>query len=130
MATINNFEDLDIWKKSRELSQKIFISLIQSSNCSQNIKNQIDRSSASVMDNIAEGFEREGNKEFINFLSMSKGSCGEVRSQLIRAFDRNFINEHEFNDLKKDYADLSKMISGFMKYLKTTEHNGNKFNRL
>lgn len=130
MATINNFEDLDIWKKSRELCQKIFISVIQNSNCSQNIKNQIDRSSASVMDNIAEGFEREGNKEFINFLSMSKGSCGEVRSQLIRAFDRNFINENEFNDLKKDYADLSKMISGFMKYLKTTEHNGNKFNRL
>ncbi|MBO9692700.1 four helix bundle protein [Chryseobacterium sp.] len=128
MATINNFEDLDIWKKSRELCQKIFISLIQNSNCSQNIKNQIDRSSASVMDNIAEGFEREGNKEFINFLSMSKGSCGEVRSQLIRAFDRDFINENEFNDLKKDYADLSKMISGFMKYLKTTEHNGNKFN--
>ncbi|MGL6126613.1 four helix bundle protein [Chryseobacterium artocarpi] len=130
MATINNFEDLDIWKKSRELCQKIFISVIQNSNCSQNIKNQIDRSSASVMDNIAEGFERERNKEFINFLSMSKGSCGEVRSQLIRAFDRNFINENEFNDLKKDYADLSKMISGFMKYLKTTEHNGNKFNRL
>ncbi|RLJ31128.1 four helix bundle protein [Chryseobacterium sp. 7] len=129
MATINNFEDLDIWKKSRELCQKIFISLIQNSNCSQNIKNQIDRSSASVMDNIAEGFEREGNKEFINFLSMSKGSCGEVRSQLIRAFDRDFINENEFNDLKKDYADLSKMISGFMKYLKATEHNGNKFNR-
>lgn len=129
MATINNFEDLDIWKKSRELCQKIFISLIQNSNCSQNIKNQIDRSSASVMDNIAEGFEREGNKEFINFLSMSKGSCGEVRSQLTRAFDRDFINENEFNDLKKDYADLSKMISGFMKYLKTTEHNGNKFNR-
>lgn len=130
MATINNFEDLDIWKKSRELCQKIFISVIQNSNCSQNIKNQIDRSSASVMDNISEGFEREGNKEFINFLSMSKGSCGEVRSQLIRAFDRNFINDNEFNDLKKDYADLSKMISGFMKYLKTTEHNGNKFNRL
>ncbi|SUX47147.1 four helix bundle protein [Chryseobacterium indoltheticum] len=129
MATITNFENLEIWKKSRELCQKIFISLIQNPNCSQNIKNQIDRSSASVMDNIAEGFEREGNREFINFLSMSKGSCGEVRSQLVRAFDRNFINVNEFNDLKNDLTDLSKMISGFMKYLKSIDHNGNKFQR-
>lgn len=129
MATITNFENLEIWKKSRELCQKIFISLIQNPNCSQNIKNQIDRSSASVMDNIAEGFEREGNREFINFLSMSKGSCGEVRSQMVRAFDRNFINENEFNDLKNDLTDLSKMISGFMKYLKSIDHNGNKFQR-
>lgn len=129
MATITNFENLEIWKKSRELCQKIFILLIQNLNCSQNIKNQIDRSSASVMDNIAEGFEREGNREFINFLSMSKGSCGEVRSQLVRAFDRNFINENEFNDLKNDLTDLSKMISGFMKYLKSIDHNGNKFQR-
>lgn len=129
MATITNFENLEIWKKSRELCQKIFILLIQNPNCSQNIKNQIDRSSASVMDNIAEGFEREGNREFINFLSMSKGSCGEVRSQLVRAFDRNFINENEFNDLKNDLTDLSKMISGFMKYLKSINHNGNKFQR-
>lgn len=80
MATINNFEDLEIWKRSRILCQKINASLLQNPNCSQNIKYQIDRSSGSVMDNIAEGFEREGNKEFINFLSISKGSCGEVRS--------------------------------------------------
>jgi len=62
--------------------------------------------------------KREDNKEFINFLSMPKGSHGEVRSQLIRAFDRNFNNENEFNDLKNDLTDLSKMISGFMRYLK------------
>jgi len=129
MATINNFEDLEIWRKARILCQKVNASLLQNPNCSQNIKYQIDRSSGSVMDNIAEGFEREGNKEFINFLSISKGSCGEVRSQLIRSFDRNFINENEFNELSKDCTELSKMISGFMKYLKTTEHNGNKFQR-
>lgn len=127
MATINNFEDLEVWKKSRILCQKVDAYLLQNPKCSQNIKYQIDRSSGSVMDNIAEGFEREGNKEFINFLSISKGSCGEVRSQLIRAFDRKFINENEFNDLLEDCAELSKMISGFMKYLKTIEHNGNKF---
>ena len=129
MATINNFEDLEVWKKSRILCQKVDAYLLQNPKCSQNIKYQIDRSSGSVMDNIAEGFEREGNKEFINFLSISKGSCGEVRSQLIRAFDRKFINENEFNDLLENCAELSKMISGFMKYLKTIEHNGNKFLR-
>lgn len=129
MATIKNFEDLEIWKKSRVLCQKVDAYLLQSSICSQNIKYQIDRSSGSVMDNIAEGFEREGNKEFINFLSISNGSCGEVRSQLIRAFDRKFINENEFNDLLENCAELSRMISGFMAYLKTTEYKGNKFFR-
>ena len=78
MATISNFEDLEIWKKSREICCKIESVLLQKPNCSQNLKYQIDRSSASVMDNIAEGFEREDNKEFINFLSITKGSCGEA----------------------------------------------------
>lgn len=108
MGTINNFEDLEIWKKSRELCKKIDSLLLQNPECSQNLKSQIDRSSSSVMDNIAEGFERQGNKEFINFLSMSKGSCGEVRSQLIRAFDRKYINETECNKLKSECLELSK----------------------
>lgn len=129
MGTINNFEDLDIWQKSRELCQKIDKYCLNNPKFYQHDKFQIDRSSASIMDNIAEGFEREGNKEFSNFLGMSKGSAGEVRSQLIRAFDRGYLDEETFDFLKSETLSMSKMLSGFITYLKNSEHKGNKFNR-
>ena len=129
MATINNFEDLEIWQNARELCKKINQYCLHNPKFLNHDKNQIDRASASIMDNIAEGFEREGNKEFVNFLTMSKGSAGEVRSQLIRAFDRNYIDEEVFSFLKSETISLSKKLSGFINYLKISEHKGNKFNR-
>ena len=129
MSTIKNFEDLEIWQKSRILCQNIDKYCLKNNKFQKHDQNQIDRSSASVMDIIAEGFEREGNKEFVNFLTMSKGSVGEVRSQLIRAFDRNYLDESTFLTLKDDAINMSKMLSGFINYLKNSEHKGNKFNR-
>jgi four helix bundle protein len=128
MATIKRFEDLDAWKKARELSKKIF-ELTDKGSFKQDFAliNQINGSSGSVMDNIAEGFERGGRKEFLQFLSIAKGSAGETRSQLYRAFDRNYLDEKKFNELRGEVTDISKIISGLMEYLNKSEIKGNKF---
>jgi four helix bundle protein len=90
---IERFEDLDIWKEARELYSRVFEITSVNPFCNDfKFRDQIRASSGSVMDNIAEGFERGGNKEFMQFLSVAKGSCGEVRSQSYRSFDFKYID--------------------------------------
>lgn len=129
MATITKFEDLEIWQLANSLSNEIY-DVIKSTDLDTDyaLKNQIDRSTMSISDNIAEGFEREGNKEFIHFLSIAKGSCGETRSQLYKVSYRKYIDDKKFEELKSKTKLISKKISTFMKYLKNTEYKGNKFN--
>lgn len=128
MAKINKFEDLEIWQKARELCQYVEL-LIQTTNLKTNysLKDQIDRSSGSVMDNIAEGFERNGNREFIQFLSIAKGSAGEVKSQSYRAFDKKLISEEQHLKLNEMTEIEKNKIGAMMNYLRNCEIKGLKF---
>ena len=130
MATVERFEDLVIWQLAREVCNDIY-NLIESTSLGKNyaLKEQMDRCSGSVMDNIAEGFERNGNKEFIQFLSVAKASCGELRSQLYRTLDRKHIDSQTFDVQIEKVTILSKTISAFMTYLINSDQKGSKFNR-
>ena len=128
MATITKFEDLDMWQKARSLSKDIFI-YIQEGGFKKDYKliDQINAASGSIMDNIAEGFERSSKLEFINFLSYSKGSAGEVKSQLYRALDRNYLSEEKFQQLYKRVDEITKMTTSFIAYLNQATIKGQKF---
>ncbi|MDT0641304.1 four helix bundle protein [Zunongwangia sp. F363] len=131
MATVNKFEDLEIWKEARRLAKIIHIITIETELKSDfKLKHQIKSSSGSIMDNIAEGFERDGNLEFRQFLSIAKGSAGEVRSQLHRVFDFNYIDKEEFDRIVKDYENLSGKLKNFISYLNKKHYQGNKFRYL
>jgi len=131
MATIKEFEDLEIWQKARDLSKDIFSKTIEGAFSKDfGLKDQINRASGSIMDNIAEGFERDGKQEFIQFLSYSKGSAGEVRAQLYRAFDRKYITEEEFNLLKDKTREINKGLKGFIEYLRKSDMRGTKYKHL
>lgn len=128
MATISKFEDIISWKEARALNIKIG-KLIDSGRFKQNYRliNQIEGSAGSIMDNIAEGFERGGNREFIQFLYIAKASCGELRSQLYRAVDRNFISQGEFDSFSIHVMKISSLIQKLITYLEKSEEKGIKY---
>lgn len=119
MATIQKFEDLKSWQKARELCSVIF-NLTNNEPFSKDwsLKDQIKRSSGSVMDNIAEGFDRNSTKEFRQYLFISKSSASEVKSQLYRALDQEYITTEEFNLAFLLATDVTKLIGGLLNYLK------------
>jgi len=128
MATIKSFEDVEAWQIAKALSKDIYDLTLEGSFAKDfALRDQINRASGSVMDNIAEGFERGGTKEFIQFLAYAKGSAGEVRSQLYRAHDHGHIDQETFLLLKERISNVSKMISNFMTYLRNSELKGVKF---
>ena len=130
MATIYRFEDLDAWKIARELTRDVY-RITQADEFSRDfgLKNQIRKASVSVMSNIAEGFERDGNREFCNFLSIGKGSAGEVRSQLYVALDQDYITRSEFDHIYLKAQESGRVIGGLSNYLKHSNYSGNKFRR-
>ena len=128
MSTWKSFEEIEAWQLAREFCDDVF-RIIQYKGLSTDykLKDQINDSSGSVMDNVAEGFERGGNKEFIQFLSIAKGSIGESRSQLYRIFDRKYITEEEFKTLKQKAKNISGKINNLIIYLKNSGFKGPKY---
>jgi len=128
MATIESFEELKCWQEARAYCQSIFTSLLSNMEIKDfALKDQINRASGSIMDNIAEGFGRGGNKEFKQFLSIAKASCTETKSQLYRASDRSYLTKQQFEDLSSQSTVIQKMISGLIKYINNSEYKGSKF---
>ena len=128
MASIQKFEDIESWKAGREAVRLIYMaSMVEPFSKDFALCNQIRRAAISIISNIAEGFERGGNKEFLNFLSIAKGSCGEVRCQLYVALDCSYVSDEQFQIISEKLLETSRLISGLMKYLQQTELRGSKF---
>ena len=130
MATYKRFEDLPIWQDARAFAKQVFeASKIGEFSKEFRLCSQIRASSGSIMDNIAEGFERDGNGEFKQYLYIAKGSCGETRSQLYRAYDYGYLEEEVFEKLKFQSEEISKSISSFIEYLQNSEIKGLKYKK-
>ena len=122
MATISKFEDIEAWQLAREMTKTIYaISNDGAFARDFGLRDQIRRASVSIMSNIAEGFERGGDKEFFQFVSLAKGSSGEVRAQLYVALDAGYIDQQTFSRLSDMATQINRMLAGLMKYLRSSE---------
>lgn len=125
---IKKFEDIESWKKARKLTNEIYKATATGGFSRDfELKDQIRRASVSILSNIAEGFERGGDKEFAHFLAIAKGSCGEVRAQLYVALDQEYLAPDVFNQLSLNATQVGQLLSGLMRYLKASSLRGNKF---
>jgi four helix bundle protein len=128
MATIQKFEDLEVWQKARVVAGKIYkLTFIDPITSDFRLKDQIRGSSGSIMDNIAEGFEQGSRLEFINLLGISKGEAGESKSQLYRCLDTSYISKETFEELYDLTDEVTKMLSGLISYLNKSKFKGQKF---
>lgn len=127
-SRVENFEDLNVYKQARDLTNKIYEITRQGLFTKDyGLRDQLRRASVSVMSNIAEGFERGTNAEFIQFLFIAKGSCGEVRAQLSIAFDQKYIDKNIYETLVDQCRRISGMLNNLITYLKKSKFKGSKF---
>jgi four helix bundle protein len=121
MSRFDSFEDMEVWQKARELTRDLY-AISNQGNFSRDfgLREQVRRAAVSVVFNIAEGFERRGDREFARFLSVAKGSAGEVRAQLYVALDQGYLNRIEFDRLSAASVEISRMVSSLITYLRRT----------
>ncbi|MEX0747367.1 MAG: four helix bundle protein [Rhodothermales bacterium] len=126
--SFRSFEDIEAWQNARALAKEIYVvSRLSAFERDFALKDQIRKSAVSILSNIAEGFERDGNAEFIQFLSIAKGSCGELRAQLYIALDCAYIDDASFVRLSDDARRVSRLVNGLIRYLKNSPIRGRKF---
>jgi four helix bundle protein len=131
MATFHRFEEIEAWQKARGLTREIYSVSNQAAFARDfGLRDQMRRASVSIMSNIAEGCERSGTGEFIQFLAIAKGSAGEVRAQLYVARDQGYISEEVFEDLLSRATQISRMINGLMAYLRESKIKGTKYGKV
>ncbi|MDX9867292.1 MAG: four helix bundle protein [Kiritimatiellia bacterium] len=125
---MRKFEEIEAWQLSRELVREIYrVSREGALAKDFGLQDQIRRAAVSIMSNIAEGFERGGNKEFVNFLSIAKGSCGEVRSQLYVAFDQGYVDQAQFASIVHMCVRVSVMLQAFITSVRTSDFKGPRY---